>query len=76
MERTRIAFYIKFIKGYLNTIEHQLELLDRMVMDDAFDSLSKRNSQRMILEIQETSEKAYKDSLDLWLELIKEDKNG
>lgn len=76
MERTRIAFYIEFIKGYLNTIEHQLELLDRMVMDDAFDSLSKRNSQRMVLEIQETSEKAYKDSLELWLELSKEDKNG
>lgn len=76
MERTRIVFYIEFIKGYLNTIEHQLELLNRMVMDDAFDSLSKRNSQRMVLEIQETSEKAYKDSLELWLELSKEDKNG
>lgn len=76
MERTQIAFYIEFIKGYLNTIEHQLELLDRMVTDDAFDNLSKRNSQRMVLEIQETSEKAYKDSLELWLELSKEDKNG
>lgn len=76
MERTQIAFYIEFMKGYLNNIEHQLELLNRMVTDDAFDSLSKRSSQRMILEIQETSEKAYKDSLELWLELSKEDKNG
>lgn len=76
MERTRIAYYSNFIKGYLSSIKYQVELLDRMIMDDAFDNLSKRNSQKAVLEIQQASEKAYKDSLGLWLELSKEDKNG
>lgn len=76
MQRTQIAFYSKFIKSYLNTIKYQLELLDQMALDDAFDEVIRCNAQKAVLEIQQTSENAYKDSLELWLKLNKENKNG